>query len=157
MKRDTNAVARSRANAAADTFRPPDQMRSPRPAATGSRAKRKDHLNAADNTRSEEEPQSETAGLRWPRRWRQSKRDGAAEIARNYLWRGWRPIPVPFKSSEAADRVMREQQPIYHLRLQPWPGVRNVDLVLRRALKSLLRRHKLRCISIRQEPRSGGT
>ncbi len=81
----------------------------------------------------------------------------AAEIARNYLWRGWRPIPVPFKSSEAADRVMREQQPIYHLRLQPWPGVRNVDLVLRRALKSLLRRHKLRCISIRQEPRSDGT
>jgi hypothetical protein len=53
-------VARSRANAAADAFRPPDQTRSPRPAATGSRAKRKDHLNAADNTRSEEQPQSET-------------------------------------------------------------------------------------------------
>ena len=36
---------------------------SPRPAATGSRAKRKDHLNAADNTRSEEQPQSETRWL----------------------------------------------------------------------------------------------
>jgi len=56
-------VARSRANAAADAFRPPDQMRSPRPAATGSRAKRKDHLNAADNTRSEEQPQSEACWL----------------------------------------------------------------------------------------------
>ena len=62
MKRDPNAVAHDRANAAADAFRPPDQMRSPRPAATGSRAKRKDHLILADNTRSEEQPQSE---LRW--------------------------------------------------------------------------------------------
>jgi len=50
MKLDPNAGARDRANAAADAFRPPDQMRSPRSAATGSRAKRKDHLNAADNT-----------------------------------------------------------------------------------------------------------
>ena len=63
MKRDPNAVARQHANAAADAFRPPDQMRSPRPAATGSRAKRKDHLNAADNTRSEEPPQNETRWL----------------------------------------------------------------------------------------------
>jgi hypothetical protein len=64
MMLDPRAVARSRAKAAADAFRPPDQMRSPRPAATGSRAKRKDHLNAADNIRSEEQSQSETAGLR---------------------------------------------------------------------------------------------
>jgi hypothetical protein len=63
LKHDPNAVARSCANAAADPFRPPDQMRSPRPA-TGSRAKRKHHLNVADNTRSEEQPQSETADLR---------------------------------------------------------------------------------------------
>ena len=63
MKRDPNVVACDRANAAADAFRPPDQMRSPRSAATGSRAKRKDHLNVVDNTRSEEQPQSETAGL----------------------------------------------------------------------------------------------
>jgi hypothetical protein len=38
-------------------------MRSPRPAATGSRAKRKDHLNIVDNTRSEEQPQSEARWL----------------------------------------------------------------------------------------------
>ena len=62
MKLDPNAGARDRANAAADAFRPPDQMRSPRSAATGSRAKRKDHLNVADNIRSEELPQFET---RW--------------------------------------------------------------------------------------------
>jgi hypothetical protein len=60
----------------------------------------------------------------------------------------WIPIREP------ADRVMREQRPIYHLTLQLLPGVHNVDHVLRQALKSLLRRHKLRCISIRQEPRS---
>jgi hypothetical protein len=46
-------MARSRPNAAADAFQPPDEMRHPRSAATGSRAKRKDHLNVADNTRSE--------------------------------------------------------------------------------------------------------
>jgi hypothetical protein len=63
MKRDPNAVARQHANAAADAFRPPDQMRSPRPAATGSRAKRKAHLNVVDNTRSEEQPQSEARWL----------------------------------------------------------------------------------------------
>jgi hypothetical protein len=61
MKRDPNAVAHDRANAAVD-LRPPDQIRSPDPAATGSRAKRKDDLNLADNTRSEKQPQSE---LRW--------------------------------------------------------------------------------------------
>jgi len=61
MKRDPNAVAHDRANAAAD-LRPPDQIRSPDPAATGSRAKRKDDLNLPDNTRSEKQPQSE---LRW--------------------------------------------------------------------------------------------
>lgn len=63
MKRDPNVVACDRANAAADAFRPPDQMRSPRSAATGSRAKRKDHLNVADNIRPEEQPQSETRWL----------------------------------------------------------------------------------------------
>ena len=50
MKRDPNAVGRDRGNLAGDLFRPPDETRSPRPAATGSRAKRKDRLNAADNT-----------------------------------------------------------------------------------------------------------
>ena len=57
MKHDPNAATR------ADAFRPPDQMRSPRSAATGSRAKRKDHLIVADNTRSEEQLQSETRWL----------------------------------------------------------------------------------------------
>jgi len=56
-------MARGRASAGADAFRPPDQMRSPRPAATGSRAKQKDHLNVVDNTRSEEQPQSEARWL----------------------------------------------------------------------------------------------
>jgi hypothetical protein len=63
MKRDPNAAARQHANAGADAFRPPDQMRSPRPEATGSRAKRKDHLNVVDNTRAEEQPQSEACWL----------------------------------------------------------------------------------------------
>ena len=76
MKRDPNAVARDHANAAVDAFRPPDQMRGPRPAATGSRAKRKDHLNVADNTRSEEQPIAKTGDGRAP--------DEVAPIAGDY-------------------------------------------------------------------------
>jgi hypothetical protein len=51
---------------------------------------------------------------------------------------------MPHQSSPAADR------PIYTLRLRPEPDVDAIH-ALRAVLKSLLRRHGLRCLAVSEE------
>jgi hypothetical protein len=46
---------------------------------------------------------------------------------------------------------MTDERPKFTLVLQPLPGVADPNRTLRAALKRLLRDHKLRCLSVREE------
>jgi hypothetical protein len=55
-----------------------------------------------------------------------------------------------FNSRPRAGQEQTARTPIYLLRLRPGPGIDPVH-ALRAALKSLLRRYGLRCVSAREE------
>jgi hypothetical protein len=58
--------------------------------------------------------------------------------------------PLDISSNDIAGTFTTTLQVIFVLRLTPLPGVDGIK-ALRAALKTLLRRHGLRCISIKQD------